>query len=104
MKTKVIIIGFIIALITSCASPLSDRLNDYVNEVESSCQNWTEEDWELSQEEYAKLLEDYELGECSPSFAGAVVMNASNDGWLDWKNQEGNAVDIYRKKEDGENG
>lgn len=51
-----------------------------------------------------KLLEDYELGECSPSFAGAVVMNASNDGWLDWKNQEGNAVDIYRKKEDGENG
>ena len=37
------------------------RLNDYVNEVESSCQNWTEEDWELSQEEYAKLLEEYEL-------------------------------------------
>lgn len=61
MKTKVIIIGFIIALITSCASPLSGRLNDYVNEVESSCQNWTEEDWELSQEEYAKLLEEYEL-------------------------------------------
>ena len=61
MKTKVIIIGFIIALITSCASPLSSRLNDYVNEVESSCQSWTEEDWELYQEEYAKLLEEYEL-------------------------------------------
>lgn len=61
MKTKVIIAGFIIALITSCASPLSSRLNDYVNEVESSYQNWTEEDWELSQEEYAKLLEEYEL-------------------------------------------
>ena len=31
-------------------------------------------------------------------------MNASNDGWLDWKNKDGEAVDIYRKKEDGENG
>ena len=48
-------------LLCSCSSPLSNRLNDYVNEVESSCQNWTEEDWELSQEEYAKLLEEYEL-------------------------------------------
>lgn len=48
-------------MLISCASPLSSRLNDYVNEVESSCQNWTEEDWELSQEEYAKLLEEYEL-------------------------------------------
>ena len=61
MKTKTLIIGLVIALITSCASPLSIRLNDYVNEVESSCLNWTEEDWELSQEEYAKLLEEYEL-------------------------------------------
>ena len=49
------------ALLSSCVSPLSGRLNDYVNEVESSCQSWTEEDWELSQEEYAKLLEEYEL-------------------------------------------
>ena len=49
------------ALLSSCVSPLSGRLNDYVNEVESSCQNWTEEDWELSQEEYAKLLEEYKL-------------------------------------------
>lgn len=61
MKTKTLIIGLVITLITSCASPLSGRLNDYVNEVESSCQNWTEEDWELSQEEYAKLLEEYKL-------------------------------------------
>ena len=57
---SIIAIATIIMLI-SCASPLSSRLNDYVNEVESSCQNWTEEDWELSQEEYAKLLEEYEL-------------------------------------------
>ena len=43
-----------------------------------------------------KLLEDVDLGECSPSFAGSVVMNASNDGWLDWKNKKGEPVDIYR--------
>lgn len=48
-------------LLSACVSPPSSRLNDYVTEVESSCQDWTEEDWELSQEEYAKLLEEYEL-------------------------------------------
>lgn len=46
---------------TCCSSTLSSRMNEYVSEVEASCQNWTEEDWELSQEEYAKLLEEYEV-------------------------------------------
>lgn len=46
---------------TCCSSTLSSRMNEYVTEVEATCQNWTEEDWELSQEEYAKLLEEYEL-------------------------------------------
>lgn len=46
---------------TCCSSTLSSRMNEYVSEVEASCQNWTEEDWELSQKEYAKLLEEYEL-------------------------------------------
>ena len=50
-----------------------------------------------------KLLEDYELGECSPSHAGAIVMNQSNNGWSDWKTADGQPVDIYRQKEnDGE--
>lgn len=48
-------------LLCSCSSPLSSRMNEYVTEVEATCQNWTEEDWELSQEEYAKFLEEYEL-------------------------------------------
>lgn len=48
-------------LLSACVSPLSSRLNDYVTKVESSCQDWTEEDWALSQEEYAKFLEEYEL-------------------------------------------
>ena len=48
-----------------------------------------------------KLLEDVELGDCSPSFAGAVVMNQSNNGWTDWKNSDGQPVDIYRQAKDG---
>ena len=44
------------------------------------------------------LLEDAELGECSPSFAGCVVMNQSINGWTDWKNSNGEPVDIYRKE------
>lgn len=58
-KLIIITIGFVI--ISSCASPLSSRLNDYVTKVEINCQNWTEEDWELSREEYLKLIEEYEL-------------------------------------------
>ena len=45
-----------------------------------------------------KLLEDVELGDCSPSHAGTVVMNQSNNGWTDWKDAEGNPVDVYRTK------
>ena len=43
-----------------------------------------------------KLLEDAELGSCTPSHAGAVVMNQSNDGWADWRNEKGQPIDIYR--------
>lgn len=46
-----------------------------------------------------KLLDDFELGECSPSFVADLVMNGSADGWLEWKNKDGQAVDVYRKKE-----
>lgn len=57
---------------------------------------------DLPLDENGKLLEDFCLGECSPSFAGTVVLNASNDGWIDWKNKDGNPVDIYRVKETDE--
>ena len=56
----------------------------------------------MSLDANGKLLEDVDLGECSPSFAGAVIMNASNDGWLDWKNADGDAVDIYRTRKNKE--
>ena len=57
---------------------------------------------DLPLDENGRLLEDFCLGECSPSFAGAVVLNASNDGWIDWKNKDGCSVDIYRVKETDE--
>ena len=43
-----------------------------------------------------RLLEDVELGDCSPSFAGVVVLNASNNGWTDWKDEQGEAVKKYQ--------
>ena len=53
----------------------------------------------MSFDSNGKLLADYELGECSPSFAADVVTNSSSDGWFDWKNTDGKPVDIYRVKE-----
>lgn len=53
---------------------------------------------ELSLDDNGKLMEDYCLGECSPSLAGTVVLNAANDGWIDWKDKDGCPVDIYRLK------
>ena len=50
-------------------------------------------------DKFGNLLDDVELGEYSPSFAGTIVMNKSNNGWTDWKNSTGDPVDIYRIKE-----
>lgn len=51
---------------------------------------------DLSLDNNGLLLEDFELGDCSPSHAGTVVMNQSNNGWTDWKNANGDPVDVYR--------
>lgn len=45
-----------------------------------------------------KLLEDFDLGVCSPSLAGNIVMNRSNNGWTDWCNSKGEPINIYRNK------
>jgi len=44
------------------------------------------------------LLDDADLGECAPSLAGTIVLNASNNGWIDWKNANSQPVDIYRQQ------
>ena len=49
------------------------------------------------------LSEDFELGACTPSFAGAVIMNQSINGWTDWHDKNGNQLDIFRIKDKEEN-
>ena len=49
-------------------------------------------------DENGVLLEDAELGVCTPSFAGNVVLNQANNGWDDWKTMSGQPVDIYQNK------
>lgn len=45
------------------------------------------------------LLEDVELGVCTPSFAGEVVLNQSVNGWQYWKTKKNKqSIDIYRIK------
>ena len=34
----------------------------------------------------------------SPSAAGFVVIGKANNGWVEWKDANGNKIDIYRKK------
>ncbi len=50
----------------------------------------------LQTDSSGKLLEDAELGACSPSHAGTVVLNQSNDGWTNWHNKAGQPISIYR--------
>lgn len=45
-----------------------------------------------------KLLEDANLGVCTPTFAGIIVLNQSNNGWTEWKTLNGQPIDIYRVK------
>lgn len=61
MHSKQLILWIVgILLITGCNTPLSNRIDNYVNDVEANCNNWTEDDWERSQSEYEKLLEEYQ--------------------------------------------
>lgn len=44
------------------------------------------------------LLENIVLGECTPSFAGTLIMNGSINGWTDWYDKSGNQLCIYKEK------
>ena len=51
---------FVMLFLTSCEIPTSVKFDNYVDRVEESCENWTEEDWEMSKEKYRQLLKEYE--------------------------------------------
>lgn len=44
------------------------------------------------------LLKDAELGICTPSCAGAVVVNQSSDGWHEWFTEGGKPINVYREQ------
>lgn len=52
----------------------------------------------LPLDEKGKLLEDVELGEVSPSLVGSLIVYASNNGWISWKDSNKNTLDYYRKE------
>ena len=56
-----IFIGIALLLfIGSCTAPLTNRIEECVSDIETNHEEWSQEDWNLSQEEYNKLLKEYE--------------------------------------------
>ena len=49
-------------------------------------------------DENGVLLEDADLGVCTPTFAGNVVLNQANNGWEEWRTMGGQPINIYRAK------
>lgn len=44
------------------------------------------------------LLEDTDIGVCTPTFAGNIVLNQANNGWEEWRTMSGQPIDIFRIK------
>ena len=49
-----------ILLLASCEVPTVTKFDNYVDRVENNCDEWTEEEWEISKEKYRQLLNEYE--------------------------------------------
>lgn len=59
MKRLLLIFGMMLML-TSCEATLTSRIENFVENAENKCEQWTDEDWEMSQERYQRLLDEYE--------------------------------------------
>ena len=59
-KLNVIIVLLVMFLLTSCEIPTSTKFDNHLKKVENNCENWTEEEWEMSKEKYRQLLKEYE--------------------------------------------
>ena len=59
-KLNYIMILFVMLFLTSCEIPTSMKFDNYVDRVEENCDDWTEEEWEMSKEKYRQLLKEYE--------------------------------------------
>ena len=59
-KLNVVIVLLVMFLMTSCEIPTSTKFEKYVDNVEESCDDWTDAEWEMSKEKYRQLLKEYE--------------------------------------------
>ncbi len=59
-KLNFIMILLAMLFLTSCEIPTSVKFDNYIERVEEKCDEWTEEEWEVSKEKYRQLLEEYE--------------------------------------------
>ena len=59
-KLNLIITLLVILFLTSCEVPTSVKFDNYVDDVEESCDDWTDTEWEMSKEKYRQLLNEYE--------------------------------------------
>ena len=59
-KLNFIIVLLVMLFLTSCEIPTSEKFEHHVNKVEDNCDNWTEEDWEMSKDKYRELIREYE--------------------------------------------
>ena len=59
-KLNYIMVLLVMLFLTSCEIPTSMKFDNYVDRVEKNCDDWTEEEWEMSKEKYRQLLKEYE--------------------------------------------
>ena len=45
------------------------------------------------------VIEDFPLGDVTPSYAGNLVCGNNCNGWFTWKDENGKSIDCYRNKE-----
>lgn len=61
MKSLKIISGIVAVMaLNSCHSQLPGRIENYVSDVEDESATWTDYDWTKSQDDFEKLMEEYE--------------------------------------------
>ena len=59
-KLNFIMILFVMLFLTSCEIPTSLKFDYHLKKVENHSDDWTEEEWDMSKEQYRNLLKEYE--------------------------------------------
>lgn len=52
--------GLASVMLASCTTPLSNRVDNFVDDAEDNSSEWSEAEWEMSMDEYEDLLDEYE--------------------------------------------